>query len=57
LVLQCDSAKAKPGLSGNLIVQVFLERTPDGANAKAKGANQTNLVNTLPAIPFVVVAP
>jgi hypothetical protein len=57
LVLQCDSAKANPGLSGNLIVQVFLERTPDGANAKAKGANQTNLVNTLPAIPFVVVAP
>ena len=57
LVLQCDAAKAKPGLSGNLIVQVYLERTPDAANAKAKGATQTNLVNTLPAIPFVVVAP
>jgi hypothetical protein len=57
LVLQCDAAKAKPGLSGNLIVQVYLERTPDAAKAKAKGANQANLVNTLPAIPFVVVAP
>jgi hypothetical protein len=57
LVLQCDAAKAKPGLSGNLVVQVYLERTPDGAKAKAKAANQANLVNTLPAIPFVVVAP
>ena len=57
LVLQCDAAKVKPGLSGNLIVQVYLERTPDAANAKAKGAAQSNLVNTLPAIPFVVVAP
>jgi hypothetical protein len=57
LELQCDAAKVKPGLSGNLIVQVYLERTPDAANAKAKGAAQSNLVNTLPAIPFVVVAP
>jgi len=57
LVLQCDAAKAKPGLSGNLVVQVYLERTPDGAKAKAKAANQANLVNALPAIPFVVVAP
>ena len=56
-MLQCDAAKAKPGLSGNLVVQVYLERTPDGAKAKAKAANQANLVNTLPAIPFVVVAP
>jgi hypothetical protein len=55
LVLQCDAAKVKPGLSGNLIVQVYFERTPDAANAKAKGASQSNLVNTLPAIPFVVV--
>jgi hypothetical protein len=57
LLLQCDAAKAKPGLSGNLIVQVYFERTADAKNGKAKGAGQSNLVNTLPAIPFVVVAP
>jgi hypothetical protein len=57
LELQCDAAKAKPGLSGNLIVQVYFERTPDAANAKAKGATRSNLVNTLPAVSFIVVAP
>jgi hypothetical protein len=54
LVIACDSAKAKPGMTGNLILETYLIRDP----GKAKGAanSQSILLDTLPAIPFVVVA-
>ncbi len=53
LVLQCDAAKAKPGLKGNLIVQVSGERAPGAGKAKA---NQQRVpLGVLPAIPFEIV--
>ena len=56
LVFQCDAAKVKPGLAGNLIVSAFAA-PKEGAKAKTQ-ANQRRLaVATLPAIPFQVVVP
>lgn len=43
IILQCDAAKAKLGLKGNLIVNISAERTPPAG----RGA--------LPAIPFEIV--
>lgn len=56
--LHSDAAKAKPGLKGNLIVNIF----PGQAMAAAqKGKKQNNqrraVVGTLPAIPFEIVEP
>jgi len=58
LVFQADAVKVKPGLRGNLIVQIVLDRKPD-AQARAKGqARVVSIpINFLPAIPFTVVAP
>lgn len=50
LVLQCDAAKVKPGLAGNLIVSVFAQ-----AKQAAKPNRSRIPVTTLPAIPFQVV--
>jgi len=57
LVLQCDPAKAKPGLRGNLIVDVSGERTPPpSANGRpAATARQRVPLGTLPAVPFEIV--
>ncbi|MDR3701986.1 MAG: PPC domain-containing protein [Candidatus Sulfopaludibacter sp.] len=49
VTLRADPAKAKPGLKGNLILDVYIER-PD---AKA-AARRRQLWGTLPAIPFQV---
>ena len=51
VTVRADPAKAKPGLKGNLILDVYLER-PD---AKA-AANRRQLWGTLPAVPFEVTA-
>jgi hypothetical protein len=55
ITLQSDAAKVKPGLKGNLIVNVFGERTPAPGKAKAKVNRQRVPLGTLPAIPFEVV--
>ena len=56
LVLQCDAAKAKPGLRGNLIVDLVPAAKPAAAGRAKKAGNQRRApVGTLPAIPFVVV--
>ena len=54
LVVQCDSAKAKPGLAGNLIVNVHSNK---GAAPKGKALNNKRgaTLATLPAIPFEIV--
>ena len=57
IVLQSDAAKTKPGLRGNLIVDVFGERTPPAADGKPKPNRQRIPLGTLPAIPFEVVQP
>jgi hypothetical protein len=55
LVLQCDAAKAKPGLRGNLIVAVFAERSVTPANQNARPTRRRIALGTLPAIPFEIV--
>jgi hypothetical protein len=55
IVLQSDAAKTKPGLRGNLIVDVFGERTPAAGDGKPKPNRQRIPLGTLPAIPFEIV--
>ena len=54
LVIACDAAKARPGMTGNLIFQTYLVR--NAGKAKGAATGQALLLDTLPAIPFVVVA-
>jgi hypothetical protein len=61
IMLGSDAAKTKPGAKGNLIVNVMPRRPPPAATngvAPAR-ANQArpNILGTLPAIPFEIVAP
>jgi hypothetical protein len=56
LVLKCDAAKAKPGLKGNLIVNISAERVAQPANAKQPANRQRVSLGTLPAVPFEIVA-
>jgi hypothetical protein len=56
IVLQCDAAKAKPGLKGNLIVSISAERVAQAVNAKQQANRQRVSLGTLPAVPFVIVA-
>jgi hypothetical protein len=54
--LQCDAAKAKPGLSGNLIIQLLPRTKPAPAQkGKPSGNQRRSPVGVLPAIPFEVV--
>jgi hypothetical protein len=53
VVLRAQADKAKPGLKGNLILEVFREVA---ANA-GRQAPRRQPLGTLPAIPFEVVEP
>jgi hypothetical protein len=55
IVLQCDAAKAKPGLKGNLIFSISAERVAQAANAKQQANRQRVSLGTLPAVPFEIV--
>jgi hypothetical protein len=55
LVLQSDAVKTKPGLRGNLIVQVSGQRASGAGAGKAKANQQRIPLGVLPAIPFEVV--
>jgi hypothetical protein len=56
IVLECDRAKAKPGLQGNLIIDISGERTAPAANGKPAAANRQRVsLGTLPAVPFEIV--
>jgi len=58
LELSSDAAKAKPGLKGNLIVNIKQGQALIAARKNQKQANQMRpAVGTLPAIPFEVVQP
>jgi hypothetical protein len=57
IVLRCDAAKAKPGLKGNLIVNISAERVAQPANASPQANRQRVSLGTLPAVPFEIVAP
>jgi hypothetical protein len=53
-----DAAKAKPGLKGNLIVNIFQGQfLAAAAKAKKQGSQRRAAVGTLPAIPFEIVQP
>ena len=56
--LRSDAAKARPGLKGNLIVNIFPGQALASAPKNKKQANQRRpSVGTLPAIPFEIVQP
>ena len=56
--LHSDAAKAKPGLKGNLIVNLLAGQGPAAAAKNKKQGNQRRPpVGTLPAIPFEIVQP
>jgi hypothetical protein len=57
IVLECDAAKAKPGLKGNLIISLTAERTAPAANGRPQAARQRVPLGTLPAVPFEIVKP
>jgi hypothetical protein len=56
IVLHCDAAKAKPGLKGNLIVNISAERAAQAANGSPQANRQRVSLGTLPAVPFEIVA-
>ncbi len=53
-VLSGDPEKAKPGVKGNLIVNVFHTVTVTGTDGK-KRTERAYLIGPLPAIPFEIV--
>ena len=53
LVLECDAARAKPGLRGNLIVALSAMRTPPAGSPQAN--RQRITLGALPALPFEIV--
>jgi len=55
LVLQSDSAKNKPGLKGNLIVEILAKPGAGAAAKKGPMANRRFSLGSLPAIPFEIV--
>ena len=55
MFLHTDGAKVKPGLKGNLIVDVSVERSFTPASGKQQTRNVHVPLGTLPAIPFEVV--
>ncbi len=55
IVVQCDAAKAKAGLKGNLIISILGERQPPPGNAAARPAVQRVPLGVLPAVPFEIV--
>jgi len=56
--LRSDAAKAKPGLKGNLIVNILPGQAFAAASKNKKPAGQQRVaVGTLPAIPFEIIQP
>ena len=58
ILLASDAAKAKPGLKGNLIVNVYAVKAATTAGKikpKAQGNARRTVLTTLPAIPFEMV--
>ncbi|HXR05835.1 MAG TPA: hypothetical protein VN765_00805, partial [Candidatus Acidoferrum sp.] len=58
ILLHTDAAKIKPGVRGNLIVNILTKRAPQPARAgaPARANQQRPILGVLPAIPFEVVA-
>jgi Bacterial pre-peptidase C-terminal domain len=56
LTVRSDMAKTKPGLQGNLIVNVFPRLVASAQKAKKQTNQRRPSIGVLPAIPFEVVA-
>lgn len=56
IVLQSDATKAKPGLKGNLIVNILISRFEPSPKDKKQQGQRSFSPGTLPAIPFEIVA-
>jgi hypothetical protein len=60
ILLHTDAKKIKPGVKGNLIINLLTKRPPQQparTNAPAHNNQQRPVLGVLPAIPFEVVAP
>ena len=55
IVVQCDAAKVKADLRGNLIINVLGERQATPLNGGAPNRQQRVSLGTLPALPFEIV--
>jgi hypothetical protein len=55
--LHSDAAKAKPGLKGNLIVNIFQGQLAAAQKNKKQANQRRPAVGSLPAIPFEIVLP
>jgi hypothetical protein len=55
--LRSDAAKAKPGLKGNLIVNIFQSQLAAAKQNKKQANQRRPAVGALPAIPFEIVPP
>jgi hypothetical protein len=56
IVFHCDADKIKPGLQGNLLVDILPKVQPANQSAQKAGNQRRNPVGTLPAIPFEIGA-
>jgi hypothetical protein len=59
IVLRCNASKIKPGVKGNLIVDIMAKRPQAARGGGPARGNQPRVapLGTLPAIPFEIVAP
>jgi hypothetical protein len=55
ILLTTDAGKVKPGLKGNLILDVFLERASNPGDGKPQANQRRILLGTLPALPYEIV--
>jgi hypothetical protein len=55
IVLECDAAEVKPGLTGNLIIHILGERQATPAGGAARPNMQRVSLGALPALPFEIV--
>jgi hypothetical protein len=55
LILQADEDKVKPGLKGNLIIEVSAERTNNPSGGTQPANKKRVSLGVLPAIPFEIV--
>jgi hypothetical protein len=57
IIFTSDASKAKPGMKGNLIVNVLPGQGQFAAKAKRPAAPRKVTIGTLPAVPFEIVSP
>jgi hypothetical protein len=55
ILLHSDAAKVKPGLKGNLIVNVFAASRAAPEKQRAQGNRPRMPLTVLPAIPFEII--